>query len=48
MALSEEDFVLHDCIHNSMFPPWLPEEQPDKASYSGEFPYGYWEIDNDC
>ena len=45
-CLANNDFVLHDCIHNSMFPPWLPEEQPDEATYNGEFPYGYWEMNN--
>lgn len=43
-ALIKEDFVLYDSIHNSMFPLWLPEEQPNEACYYGEFPYGYWEL----
>ena len=42
-ALIEEDWVLHDCINNSLFPAWLPNEQPDEACYIGQFPYGYWE-----
>lgn len=46
-CLQKEDYVLYDCIHNSLFPPWLPGEQPDEACYNGEFPYGYWEITND-
>ncbi len=45
-ALIEEDFVLHDTIHNSLFPSWLPEPQPDEACYVGQFPYGYWENNN--
>ena len=45
-ALTEEDFVLHDTIHNSLFPYWLPEYQPDEACYVGQFPYGYWETTN--
>jgi len=42
-ALAEEDFVLYDSMHNSLFPSWLPNEQPDSACYFGQFPYGYWE-----
>lgn len=42
-ALVVDDFLLHDTIKNSMFPPWLPDEQPDMAVYNGQFPYGYWE-----
>jgi len=42
-ALIDDDFVLHDTINNSLFPPWLPELQPDEACYIGQFPYGYWE-----
>lgn len=45
-ALIDEDFVLHDTIHNSLFPSWLPEPQPSNACYVGQFPYGYWEINN--
>ena len=45
-ALNDDDFFLHDTMHNSMFPSWIPEEQPDKACYAGQFPYGYWEINN--
>lgn len=45
-ALLEEDFVLHDSIHNSLFPLWLPNPQPDNVVYVGQFPYGYWEQDN--
>ncbi len=45
-ALSIEDFFLYDTIFNSMFPSWVPNEQPDSACYVGQFPYGYWEIDN--
>jgi hypothetical protein len=46
-ALEEEDYVLHDCMHNSLFPSWLPEPQPDNACYVGQFPYGYWENINE-
>ena len=46
-ALIEEDFVLYDMMHNSLFPAWLPNEQPCKACYVGQFPYGYWETNND-
>mgnify|MGYP006331017939 CR=1 FL=1 len=46
-ALAEEDFVLHDAINSSLFPPWLPNEQPDEACYIGQFPYGYWEMSNE-
>ena len=45
-ALTLEDFVLHDAMHNSMFPAWLPEPQPDEACYVGQFPYGYWDTNN--
>ena len=44
-CLAEEDFVLHDSMRNSLYPSWLPHEQPDEACYNGEFPYGYWSID---
>jgi hypothetical protein len=43
-ALAEDEFMLHDAMHNSLYPSWLPHEQPDEACYNGEFPYGYWEI----
>ena len=43
-CLDEEDFMLHDAMHRSLFPSWLPDEQPNEACYNGEFPYGYWEI----
>ncbi len=46
-SLAEEDFVLYNCIHNSLFPCWLPNEQPNEACYIGQFPYGYWEINNE-
>ncbi len=46
LALIDEDFVLYDTIHNSLFPCWLPDEQPDEACYVGQFPYGYWDINN--
>ncbi len=46
-ALIEEDFVLHDAMHNSLFPYWLPNEQPYKACYVGQFPYGYWEMNSE-
>ena len=44
-ALDREDFILHDCIHSSLFPTWVKhdEVQPDDACYIGQFPYGYWE-----
>ncbi len=47
-CLAEEDFELHDSMNNSLYPPWLPREQPDAVCYNGEFPYGYWEIKNGC
>jgi hypothetical protein len=43
-ALGEEEFMLYDAMHNSLYPPWLPNEQPDEACYAGEFPYGQWEM----
>ena len=46
-ALLEDDFVLYDSMYNSLFPAWLPEPQPDDACYVGEFPYGYWDTNND-
>jgi len=46
VCLANNDFVLHDSMHNSLYPPWLPNEQPNTACYHGEFPYGYWEINN--
>lgn len=42
--LAEEDFIMYDVIHNSLYPPWLPKEQPNAVCYNGEFPHGYWEI----
>lgn len=45
-CLAIEDFEKYDYIHNSLYPSWLPEEQPDEACYNGEFPYGYWEIND--
>lgn len=45
-ALFDEDYVLHDAIHNSLFPSWLPQSQPDEACYVGQFPYGYWEMNS--
>jgi len=44
-ALDKEDFELHDTMQKSLFPSWLPNEQPDEACYNGEFPYGYWSIE---
>jgi len=44
-CLKTEDFEKYDDMYNSMFPPWLPHDQPDEACYNGEFPYGYWSID---
>lgn len=44
-CLEKEDYELYDTIHNSLFPSWLPNEQPSEACYNGEFPYGYWSIE---
>ena len=48
LALDKDDYVLHDSMRNSLFPYWLPDKscqnQPDNATYVGQFPYGYWEI----
>jgi hypothetical protein len=33
-------------IHASLFPPWLPDEQPDDAVYNGYFPLGFWSYEN--
>lgn len=43
-ALSDDDFVLYDMMNKSLFPSWLPNPQPDEACYVGQFPYGYWEL----
>ena len=47
-ALAQEDFLLYDTIYDSLFPIWVQksEEQPDEATYVGQFPYGYWEHNN--
>ena len=45
-CLAADDFELHDAMSRSLFPSWLPNEQPDEACYNGEFPYGYWSIEN--
>lgn len=42
-ALEEDDFFQYDIIKSSLFPPWLPNPQPDDVTYVGHFPYGYWE-----
>lgn len=43
-ALANEDFVLFDCIYQSLFPIWVQqgEEQPSEQAYFGQFPYGHW------
>lgn len=42
-----DDEVLSNAIRESLFPPWVDEEQPDNAVYNGYFPYGYWSYNND-
>ena len=42
-ALSQEDFVLHETIRNSLFPYWVVNRaQPYSAVYYGNYPYGFW------
>ena len=45
-ALAVEDFETYDVMDKSMFPKWLPHDQPDDACYVGTFPHGYWENSN--
>lgn len=44
-AIAEEDTVLATTIRESLFPPWVGEEQPDNAVYHGRFPHGQWKYE---